>query len=233
MLARTVDRASILIRARLRREIRMNSRCRPFGAMRGGQDGDFLERSVVGDEAGAKETGHDDALDRVAWRIVSTVCAVTAGDDACAAANFGDRQRHRVRDCEKAAHAARAGQAGQLAGIERLRDGSRVTIERAVHRDLFPLRSNGQRDIDRQRESKTHMGLTFETLEARRHEREHVITGRQRGKSIFSVRPGRHRSWRHQRETGDRDANSRHPQARGISDNPDDRACPDPRELKR
>ena len=36
-----------------------------------------------------------------------------------------------------------------------------MTIERAVHRDRFALRGNGQRDIDRQRESKTHMGLTF------------------------------------------------------------------------
>jgi len=113
-----------------------------------------------------------------------------------------------------------------------LRNGGRVTIERAVHRDLFALRGNRQRDIDRQSESKTHMGLTFEALEAGRHDREHVISWRQRGKSVFPVRPGRHLSWRHQGETRDRDANSRHPQARGISDDPDDRACPDPRELR-
>ena len=118
--------------------------------MRGGQDGDLLEQSVVGDEPGAKETGHDDALDRVAWRIVSTACAVTAGDDACAAANFGDRQRATAYVTAKRPPMLR--EPGRLAswlGIERLRDGSRVTIERAVNRDLFPLRSHGQRHIDR------------------------------------------------------------------------------------
>ena len=41
-----------------------------------------------------------------------------------------------------------------------------MPIERALNDDLFALRGNAQRDIERQRESQTHVGLTFEALEA-------------------------------------------------------------------
>ena len=93
------------------------------------QDRHLLERAVIGRETSAKQTGHDDALDRVARRAVPPVGGERAGLKPEAGAHFHARHEQPVRQADHARHAARRGQRVELCRIERVGDGRRVTVE--------------------------------------------------------------------------------------------------------